>query len=40
VLEEIEAGVSAEVEAAAEEAIRSRETAMPRPESAVEGIYA
>jgi TPP-dependent pyruvate/acetoin dehydrogenase alpha subunit len=40
VMEEIEARVSAEVEAAAEEAIASRENAMPRPESAVEDVYA
>jgi TPP-dependent pyruvate/acetoin dehydrogenase alpha subunit len=39
-LEAIEARVSAEVEAAAEEAIRSRETAMPRPEAAAEDVYA
>jgi TPP-dependent pyruvate/acetoin dehydrogenase alpha subunit len=40
VLEEIESGVSAEVDRAAEEAIRSRESAMPAPESAVAGVYA
>lgn len=39
-LEEIEARVAAEVEAAAEEAIRSRENAMPAPESATQGVYA
>jgi TPP-dependent pyruvate/acetoin dehydrogenase alpha subunit len=40
VLEEIEAQVAAEVDAAAEEALRSRDGAMPRPESAVAGVYA
>ena len=40
VLEEIEARVTAEIEAAAEEAIRSREQAMPAPESAESGVYA
>jgi TPP-dependent pyruvate/acetoin dehydrogenase alpha subunit len=39
-LEAIEARVSAEVEAAAEEAIRSRETAMPAPGAAAHGVYA
>jgi 2-oxoisovalerate dehydrogenase E1 component alpha subunit len=39
-LEEIETRVQAEIEAAAEEALRSRETAMPAPESAVTGVYA
>jgi pyruvate dehydrogenase E1 component alpha subunit/2-oxoisovalerate dehydrogenase E1 component alpha subunit len=39
-LEAIEARVSAEVEAAAEDAIKSRETAMPAPEAAVQGVYA
>lgn len=39
-LEEIEAAVTAEVAAAAEEALRSRETAMPAPETAGRGIYA
>lgn len=39
-LQEIEAGVLAEVDAAAEEALRSRETAMPAPESALERVYA
>ncbi len=39
-LEEIEARVSAEVDAAAEEALRSRDTRMPVPESAAEGVYA
>jgi len=38
-LEAIEARVSAEVEAAAEEAIKSRETAMPAPEAAAQGVY-
>ena len=38
-LEEIEARVTGEVEAAAEEALRSRETAMPVPETAGEGVY-
>ena len=40
VLEEIEARVTAEVDAAAEEALRSRETAMPEPASAVQAVYA
>ncbi|HEV2149128.1 MAG TPA: thiamine pyrophosphate-dependent enzyme [Longimicrobiaceae bacterium] len=39
-LEEIEARVAAEVDAAAEEALRSRETAMPRGETVTEGVYA
>ncbi len=39
-LEEIEARVSAEVDAAAEEALRSRDTRMPIPETAAEGVYA
>jgi TPP-dependent pyruvate/acetoin dehydrogenase alpha subunit len=39
-LEAIEREVTAEVDAAAEEAIRSRDTAMPAPESAEEGVYA
>ena len=39
-LEEIEARVSAEVDEAAEAAIRSRDTAMPAPEQAAEGVYA
>ncbi|HET6231612.1 MAG TPA: thiamine pyrophosphate-dependent enzyme [Longimicrobiaceae bacterium] len=39
-LEEIEAAVSAEVDAAAEEALRSRETAMPLGETAELGVYA
>jgi pyruvate dehydrogenase E1 component alpha subunit/2-oxoisovalerate dehydrogenase E1 component alpha subunit len=39
-LEAIEARVSAEVEAAAEDAIKSRETAMPAPEAAAQGVYA
>ncbi|HWK89041.1 MAG TPA: thiamine pyrophosphate-dependent enzyme [Longimicrobium sp.] len=38
-LEEIEARVAAEVEAAAEQAIRSRDSAMPAPETAVAGVY-
>lgn len=38
-LEEIESEVAAQVEAAAEEALRSRETAMPVPQTAVEGVY-
>lgn len=40
VLEEIETRVQAEIEAAAEDALQSREAAMPAPESAVEGVYA
>jgi TPP-dependent pyruvate/acetoin dehydrogenase alpha subunit len=39
-LEEIEAAVAAEVEAAAEEALRSRETSMPEPRTADLGVYA
>ncbi|MDQ3387939.1 MAG: thiamine pyrophosphate-dependent dehydrogenase E1 component subunit alpha [Gemmatimonadota bacterium] len=39
-MEEIEARVSAEVEAAAEEALRSREEAMPAADTADEGVYA
>jgi TPP-dependent pyruvate/acetoin dehydrogenase alpha subunit len=39
-LEAIEADVTAEVEAAAEEALRSRDTAMPRGETVLEGVYA
>jgi TPP-dependent pyruvate/acetoin dehydrogenase alpha subunit len=39
-LEEIEARVTAEIDAAAEDALRSRETSMPSPESAVVGVYA
>ncbi|HVH12888.1 MAG TPA: thiamine pyrophosphate-dependent dehydrogenase E1 component subunit alpha [Longimicrobium sp.] len=39
VLEEIEATVQAEIEAAAEDAIRSRETSMPEPESAARNVY-
>ncbi|HEX5724248.1 MAG TPA: thiamine pyrophosphate-dependent enzyme [Longimicrobiaceae bacterium] len=39
-LEEIEAAVTAEVDAAAEEALRSRDGAMPAPESAQAGVYA
>lgn len=39
-LREVEARVAAEVEAGAEEALRSRDTAMPRPETAAEGVYA
>lgn len=39
-LEEIEARVSAEVDAAAEEALRSREGAMPAGETAAVGVYA
>jgi TPP-dependent pyruvate/acetoin dehydrogenase alpha subunit len=40
VLEEIESRVAAEIDAAADEALRSRETAMPAPESATQGVYA
>ncbi|MBB4636780.1 thiamine pyrophosphate-dependent dehydrogenase E1 component subunit alpha [Longimicrobium terrae] len=40
VLERIEARVTAEIDQAAEEALRSRESAMPVPESAVTGVYA
>jgi pyruvate dehydrogenase E1 component alpha subunit/2-oxoisovalerate dehydrogenase E1 component alpha subunit len=39
-LERIEADVAAEVDAAAEEAIKSRDTAMPTGESAERGVYA
>ncbi len=39
-LEEIEARVTAEVEAAAEAALESRRTRMPAPEEAIEGVYA
>lgn len=39
-MEEIETAVAAEVEAAAEEALRSRETSMPAPETAELGVYA
>jgi TPP-dependent pyruvate/acetoin dehydrogenase alpha subunit len=39
-LEEIEQAVTAEVEAAAEEALRSRDTAMPAGETAELGVYA
>lgn len=39
-LESIEAEVAAEVEAAAEEALKSRDAAMPRGETAAEGVYA
>ncbi|HEU0013284.1 MAG TPA: thiamine pyrophosphate-dependent enzyme [Longimicrobium sp.] len=38
-LEEIEQRVAAEVEEAAEQAIRSRDTAMPVPETAAAGVY-
>jgi TPP-dependent pyruvate/acetoin dehydrogenase alpha subunit len=38
-LEKIEAGVAAQVEAAAEDALKSRETAMPVPETAADGVY-
>ncbi|HEX8392984.1 MAG TPA: thiamine pyrophosphate-dependent enzyme [Longimicrobium sp.] len=40
VLEEIEARVSKEIDEAAEEALRSRERAMPVPETAALGVYA
>lgn len=40
VLERIEAEVTAEVDAAAEEALASRERSMPAPESAELGVYA
>ncbi len=36
----IEAEVEAEIKAAEDEALKSRETKMPRPESALEGLYA
>jgi TPP-dependent pyruvate/acetoin dehydrogenase alpha subunit len=39
-LEAVEADVTGEVDRAAEEALRSRETNMPRPESAIQGVYA
>jgi TPP-dependent pyruvate/acetoin dehydrogenase alpha subunit len=39
-MEEIEARVAAEIDAAAEEALRSREEAMPVPETAAAGVYA
>ncbi len=39
-LQEIEAEVLAEVDAAAEEALRSREDAMPVPETAADRVYA
>jgi TPP-dependent pyruvate/acetoin dehydrogenase alpha subunit len=39
-LEEAEARVTAEVEAAAEEALESRRSRMPDPEDAVRGVYA
>jgi pyruvate dehydrogenase E1 component alpha subunit/2-oxoisovalerate dehydrogenase E1 component alpha subunit len=39
-LEEIEARVSAEVDAAAAEALESRERKMPRPETVLAGVYA
>lgn len=38
-LEGIEARVTAEIDAAAEDALRSRETSMPSPESAAVGVY-
>jgi TPP-dependent pyruvate/acetoin dehydrogenase alpha subunit len=38
-LERIEADVAAEVDAAAEEALRGREARMPAPESVLEGVY-
>jgi TPP-dependent pyruvate/acetoin dehydrogenase alpha subunit len=38
-LEEIEAKVSAEVERGAEEALASRQTSIPKGETAVEGVY-
>jgi TPP-dependent pyruvate/acetoin dehydrogenase alpha subunit len=40
VLERVEAQVTAEVDAAAEEALRSRETAMPAGETAAQRVYA
>jgi len=40
VLAEVEERIIAEVDAAAEEALRSRDTAKPPPESAIEGVYA
>ncbi len=39
-MEEIEVAVAAEVDAAAEEALRSRDAAMPRGETVTEGVYA
>ncbi|MET0399117.1 MAG: thiamine pyrophosphate-dependent enzyme [Longimicrobiaceae bacterium] len=39
-LEEIEAAVAAEVDAATEEALRSRDAAMPRGETVTDGVYA
>jgi acetoin:2,6-dichlorophenolindophenol oxidoreductase subunit alpha len=39
-LEEIEAGVVAEIEAAAEEALSSRTERLPDPDSAGDGVYA
>jgi TPP-dependent pyruvate/acetoin dehydrogenase alpha subunit len=39
-LEAVEAEVTAEVDRGAEEALRSRETTLPTPESAVTGVYA
>jgi TPP-dependent pyruvate/acetoin dehydrogenase alpha subunit len=38
-LEEIEARVTAAVDAAADEALRSRDTAMPQPETVLDGVY-
>lgn len=38
-LEAVEAQVTAEVDQAADQALRSRQTNMPRPESAIEGVY-
>ena len=40
ILDEAEARVTAEVEAAAEEALESRRTRMPGPEDALSGVYA
>ncbi|HEX8246222.1 MAG TPA: hypothetical protein VF541_22110, partial [Longimicrobium sp.] len=40
VLERIEAEVTAEVDAAAEEALKSRDAAMPAGETAELGVYA
>jgi len=39
-LESVEAEVAAEVDRAAEEALLSRQTNMPSPESAIQGVYA
>jgi hypothetical protein len=39
VLDALEAAILAEVEAAAEEALRSRSSAQPPPASAIEGVY-